>query len=609
MADLNVALILRLVDRATGPARAAMRAIERMGGDGLVRQAQRAQAASAMIAGGVGSIAGAATRGGLAVAAYGAGIGALAASFVRPAAQFEQFNVQLTALEGSSEKAATAMAWIEDFATRTPLELEDTVAAYAKLKAFGLDPTEGSLQALVDTMAASGGGAEQLNGLVLALGQSWTKGKLQGEEAMQMLERGVPVWDLLSAKMGKTNAELIEMASAGELGREEILLLVEALAEQNAGASAAMAKTWGGITSNLRDHWTRFQRLVMASGLFDYLKDKLSGLLETLDQMSADGSLQEWATWLGENIIWTFETIEWALKGVYHFVKDSLYPALDSVQQMLGGWDVLGWSALALLYSRTLFSVAAGFTAIGKGLLLLSANPLFWLAGAAVLVALSVYAIYKNWGDVVQFFTDKIDRIKAAFDVGLLQGVGQIIKEFNPARLIAEALVGIPLLILKTFDIDLYAAGVAMIQTLSDGIKSQFAGLSAYVAEKMGGMFPGYVAGVTHHVDATGALVEGREAPAHRALGGPARAGQIYEWQEQGREMFVPDVDGRVISNRQLRAMGGGGGRAAPSFTIGAINITAAAGQSARDVAMAVRRELEDMARSAPLHDGGGYGA
>jgi hypothetical protein len=94
-----------------------------------------------------------------------------------------------------------------------------------------------------------------------------------------------------------------------------------------------------------------------------------------------------------------------------------------------------------------------------------------------------------------------------------------------------------------------------------------------------------------------------------RALGGPARAGLIYQWQEQGREMFVPDVDGRVISNRQLRAMSGGGGRAAPSFTIGAINITAAAGQSARDVAMAVRRELEDMARSAPLHDGGGYGA
>jgi tape measure domain-containing protein len=600
MADLNVALILKLVDRATGPARAAMRSLERMGGEGLVRQAQRAQQASAMIAGGVGSIAGAATRGGLAVAAYGAGITALAASFVRPAAQFEQFNVQLTALEGSSEKAATAMAWIEDFATRTPLELEDTVAAYAKLKAFGLDPTEGSLQALVDTMAASGGGAEQLNGLVLALGQSWTKGKLQGEEAMQMLERGVPVWDLLSAKMGKTNAELIEMASAGELGREEILLLVEALAEQNAGASEAMSKTWGGITSNLRDHWTRFQRMVMASGLFDWMKGQLEDLLDTLNTMTANGELQAWAESVGA-------AIRDGLIGLMSFGR-GVYDMLDRIQTALGGWDILGWTALMVLFAKPLFAVAAGFRAIGAGLLLLSANPLFWLAAAAVLVALSVYAIYQNWGDVVGFFTDKIDRIKAAFDVGLLQGVGQIIKEFNPVRLLGEVLVGVPLLILKTFDIDLYNSAVQMMDKFYRGIKDKMEDISAFVAERMGGMFPGYVAGVTHHIDATGALVDGPAERGLRALGGPVRAGSIYQWQEEGRELFVPSVDGTVISNRQLRAMRGGGGRAAPSFTIGAIHITAAAGQSARDVALAVRRELEDMARTAPLHDGGAYG-
>jgi len=105
MADLNIALILRLVDRATAPARAAMKTIERIGGDSLARQAERAKRASAMIGSGLGDISGAAVKGGAAVAAYGAGMAALAASFVRPAAQFEQFNVQLTTLEGSSAKA------------------------------------------------------------------------------------------------------------------------------------------------------------------------------------------------------------------------------------------------------------------------------------------------------------------------------------------------------------------------------------------------------------------------------------------------------------------------------------------------------------------------
>jgi tape measure domain-containing protein len=204
MADLNIALILRLVDRATAPARAAMRSIERIGGDSLMRQAERVNAGARLMGAGLNDVGNAALRGGTVVAAYGAGMTALAASFVKPAAQFEQFTVQLTTREGSAAGAEKAMTWIETFATKTPLSVEETVEAYARLRAFGLDPTTGSLQAMVDTMAATGGGAERLDGLTLALGQAWTKGKLQGEEAMQMLERGVPVWDLLAEAMGKS---------------------------------------------------------------------------------------------------------------------------------------------------------------------------------------------------------------------------------------------------------------------------------------------------------------------------------------------------------------------------------------------------------------------
>jgi hypothetical protein len=82
----------------------------------------------------------------------------------------------------------------------------------------------------------------------------------------------------------------------------------------------------------------------------------------------------------------------------------------------------------------------------------------------------------------------------------------------------------------------------------------------------------------------------------------------MYRWMEEGQEMFVPRSDGTVISTRQLRGLRGGGGRAAPAFHIGEINVTAAPGQSARDVALAVLRELEDMAAGAPLHDGGLHG-
>lgn len=607
MADLNIALILRLVDRATAPARAAMRNLERLGGDSLARQAERVSRGTRAMTAGLNDVGNAALRGGAVVAAYGAGMTALAASFVRPAAQFEQFNVQLTTLEGSSAKAEQAMAWIGDFATRTPLSVEETVQAYARLKAFGLDPTTGSLQAMVDTMAATGGGAEKLDGLTLALGQAWTKGKLQGEEAMQMLERGVPVWDLLAEQMKISAAEVQKLSEQGRLGRKEITLLTDALGARYSGASERASKTWDGIMSNLGDMWTRFQLMVMDAGLFDWIKDQLEDLLDTLEQMAADGTLEAWAESVGTAIKTALFGIGLAIKGIYLFIKDQLYPALVSVATAVGGWDVLGWIALALMFSGTLLRVAAGIRLIAGGLMLLSANPVVALALAFTALAA---VIYFNWDSIVTYFSDKIEAIRKAFDEGLLNGVLAVIAEFNPLTLIGEALMGVNALILSAFDIDLYAIGAQWITDLRAGIAAQIDALTGWVREKFDAMIPDWMQSATAGGAALigdgysgmgGAMDTGFEA---RALGGPVRAGRMYRWQEEGQEVFVPRTDGTVISTRQLRGLRGGG-RAAPAFHIGAINITAAPGQSARDVALAVRRELEDMARAAPLHDGG----
>ena len=607
MADLNIALILRLVDRATAPARAAMRNLERLGGDSLARQAERVSRGTRLMTAGLNDVGNAALRGGTVVAAYGAGMTALAASFVRPAAQFEQFNVQLTTLEGSSAKAEQAMAWIEGFATRTPLSVEETVQAYARLKAFGLDPTTGSLQAMVDTMAATGGGAEKLDGLTLALGQAWTKGKLQGEEAMQMLERGVPVWDLLAEAMGKSAAEVQKLSEQGRLGREEITLLMEALGGRYDGASERASQTWDGIISNLRDQWTRFQRMVMGSGLFIWMKSQLQQLLEVLNRMAANGELQAWAESVGDHILRVLTAIRDFGVGVYRLWNDTLFPALDSFQQMVGGWDMVGWTALAALFSNSLLLVAGGIIKIGIGLAAISSAPIVALALAFTALAA---VIYFNWDSIVTYFSDKIEAIRKAFDEGLLNGVWQVIAEFNPFTLVTEAAIGLAATILSAFDIDLYAIGAQWITDLRAGIAAQIDALTGWVRDKFDAMIPDWMQSATAggaaligdgYAGMGGAMDTGFEG---RALGGPVRAGRMYRWQEEGQEVFVPRTDGTVISTRQLRGLRGGG-RAAPAFHISAINITAAPGQSARDVALAVRRELEDMARAAPLHDGG----
>ena len=90
----------------------------------------------------------------------GAGAGALGyglkRAFINPAAQFERFETVLKTIEGSSEKARESMNWIDDFAVKTPYELAQVTDAFVKLRAYGMNPTDGLLRDLGDASAAMG---------------------------------------------------------------------------------------------------------------------------------------------------------------------------------------------------------------------------------------------------------------------------------------------------------------------------------------------------------------------------------------------------------------------------------------------------------------------
>ena len=152
--------------------------------------------------------------------------------------QFERLRVQLNAVMGSVAEGERAIQWIKQFTRETPYQLEQVADAFVRLKAFGLDPMDGSMQTMVDQASKLGGGMERLNGISLAVGQAWAKQKLQGEEILQLVERGVPVWELLEKATGKNVQELQKLSSAGKLGRDTIALLIEEIGKSSAGAAA-----------------------------------------------------------------------------------------------------------------------------------------------------------------------------------------------------------------------------------------------------------------------------------------------------------------------------------------------------------------------------------
>lgn len=188
---------------------------------------------------------------------------------INTGSRFEDMQVQLNTLMGSIEEGEKATAWITEFAKTTPADIAGVTEGFIKLKAFGIDPMNGSYQAIIDQTSKLGFSQEKMEGVILALGQAWTKQKLQGEEALQLIERGVPVWDLLSEATGRSAVELQKMASEGRLGRREIELLMKVMGERSAGAAAEAMNTWTGLVSSLKDMWFGFIKDINEAGFLE----------------------------------------------------------------------------------------------------------------------------------------------------------------------------------------------------------------------------------------------------------------------------------------------------------------------------------------------------
>jgi tape measure domain-containing protein len=252
---------------------------------------------------------------------------------VSTGAQFETLRTQLNSVMGSIEAGEQATAWVKDFTKTTPFDLAQVTDGFIKLKAFGLDPMDGTYQAIVDQASKLGGSQETLTGITMALGQAWAKQKLQGEEILQLVERGVPVWELLEKATGKNTQQLQALSEAGKLGRKEIKALIEEIGKSADGAAADQMKTWNGMMSNLKDQWADFLNTIAEAGVLDYLKEQITALNAAVADLGEEG-LREYAKNIADAIIGTAEALKTGAQAIwdYRYALGALVGAIAAVK-------------------------------------------------------------------------------------------------------------------------------------------------------------------------------------------------------------------------------------------------------------------------------------
>lgn len=371
---------------------------------------------------------------GVAVAAIG---GLAVRSLTQTASQFERFETILETLEGSQEGAKKSMSWVSDFAAKTPYELAEVMDAFVKLRAYGIDPTDGTLRTLGDTAAAMG---KPVNDAVEALADAITgeneRLKEFGIKAKKTGDRIVYEY----SKNGQTMRRVVDASNRAMIQST----LAAIWNDRYGGAMDKLSRTWDGMMSNLSDQWERFKLLIMDAGAFDWMRTRLADLLARIDAMAQSGELRRLAETFGARLV---RALEWTWNAgmrtadAFRQIADALGPVFRAAGWVFDTFGV-GNTVLALLVARfalLLPALWASVVALKALAVAFLATPFGWIVAGIAAVAAGAYLIYKNWDGIKAWWGDLTESI-SIYWLDMLEELTAFWEQYNPLVLIQRGL-------------------------------------------------------------------------------------------------------------------------------------------------------------------------
>ena len=369
---------------------------------------------------------------------------------------------------GSVEKGREAFETLDNISIKTPFEPEPVINAGRNLLAFGLEAgknftnLEKTIRQIGDVAA---GTSQPLEALTTIYGQVLAKGKLQGEEILQLAERGVPIVKELAAMYGKSEAEIFKMSSAGQIGFAEFEKVFARMTGEGgkfAGMMEKLSESAGGMLSTVRGYIGSLQRswgiamvemvepvlrllLPILERVAEFFKSEqgiavikvvmpilipLVGVLFAAAAYAAAEAMGLLAasTWAAFSAVASFAApvlaVAAALTGLYLIVEDLWYFARGGGSAFESFLVMLGFEPATIEMIRG--HMAAFFDSVGAGVDWLAeafgAIPWKWVIGgilAVVAIAMwpwtlmigGIILAIRYWDDITKFIGAAIDWI------------------------------------------------------------------------------------------------------------------------------------------------------------------------------------------------------
>lgn len=249
---------------------------------------------------------------------------------VQTNAEFERLIFQMRSMSGAADPIKEAAAEVDgllEAAKNAPFSLQALSHGFAKLKATGTDPLNGSLQAIQDGVAAFGGTDSTFERTVLGISQASGKGVIQMEELRQQIGESMPqAVALMAASMGVSMATLIDKISTGRMAAKPALDLFYAELERSFGGSARrMMETFSGQIARTQTQLQEFARIIggvdkktglaAEGGFFATLTDQVRDLNDVL---SSTGG-QNFAMSIGQGLTQIVQALRSAVEIAYEW--------------------------------------------------------------------------------------------------------------------------------------------------------------------------------------------------------------------------------------------------------------------------------------------------
>lgn len=346
---------------------------------------------------------------------------------------------------------ADATGAIGDTAERTGISRErfQELSFAAKLTGSSAETLGGALQKMQINVGKATAGSKDLKDMFKGLGISIkdSSGKLKSSDALfdTFVDRISKIKDpSLQAEaavkiFGKSATELLPLIRGGGAGIKEMADEARRLGIVISDSAVREGEVFGDTLDTIHAALSGVGNSI-GSSLVPQLNILGAKLIENIVKYRPQ--IEAFATAFAADLPGNIVKVTRFVGDLYDGIQP-LISLVGDLSDVFGGANLV-FAALALYIGGGLVVSVLNLALALKGLgVAIALTPVGWFLAAVVAIGAAAFVIYRNWDNLVAFFTEKWAGVKAAFSDGIINGIVKVWLEYNPITLMMEAFNGL----------------------------------------------------------------------------------------------------------------------------------------------------------------------